>query len=468
MSCAASTVGDPIGPTMAKILSRSTIFCDARTAFFGSYPLSSRINLILRPLMPPAALTSSTAIFMPLETGTPQTLIGPDKSWWVPITISVAEMPSLGTLVWAAAGRWVSASAPTARPSALNDFDILSLLFVWPVLSEGWGPLNPSPFPLRAALCHRPFAIHGLDLGRVTLVHEAALQLHGRRQLLILGRQLPLDQEEFLDGLDPREIDVDRLDLALDQILDRRGPAQARIIGEGNVVVLRKFLDILLVDHDEAGEIRPLVADHDRVRDIGREFQLVLDLRGRDVLAARGDDDVLHPVGDLHKTFVVDRADVAGVQPSPRIDGIRRFLRLVEIAHEQEIALDEDFAFRRNRHLAPRCGLADRAELDAFRRHHGGDAAVLGLAVDLAHVEAEREIPADQIRRDRRRTGESEAAAVEPEHAADVAEDQPVGDLVGGAQRQRRRLALEPVFGHAMADRQRLAVHPFLERRGVL
>jgi len=29
--------------------------------------------LILRPLMPPAALISSTAIFMPLDTGTPQT-----------------------------------------------------------------------------------------------------------------------------------------------------------------------------------------------------------------------------------------------------------------------------------------------------------------------------------------------------------------------------------------------------------
>ena len=35
-SCAASTVGEPIGPTMAKILSRSTIFCEASTAFFGS------------------------------------------------------------------------------------------------------------------------------------------------------------------------------------------------------------------------------------------------------------------------------------------------------------------------------------------------------------------------------------------------------------------------------------------------
>ena len=33
-------------------------------------------------------------------------------------------MPSFVTLVCAKAGDWVSASAPTARPNALNDFDI--------------------------------------------------------------------------------------------------------------------------------------------------------------------------------------------------------------------------------------------------------------------------------------------------------------------------------------------------------
>jgi len=85
---------------------------------------------------------------------------------------------------------------------------------------------------------------------------------------LVLGRELALDQEELLDGFDAGEIDVDRLDLALDQILDLRRPAQARIIGEGNVVVLGELLDILLIDHDEAGEVRPLVADPRTVSEI--------------------------------------------------------------------------------------------------------------------------------------------------------------------------------------------------------
>src|SRR6201997_4008686 len=89
----------------------------------------------LRPLLPPAALISSTAIFMPLDTGTPHTLIGPDRSWCVPITISLAEMPSLVTLVACAkAGPHASASAPKARPHAANGLDIPLLLF--PVLAS--------------------------------------------------------------------------------------------------------------------------------------------------------------------------------------------------------------------------------------------------------------------------------------------------------------------------------------------
>ena len=66
-----------------------------------------------------------------------------------------------------------------------------------------------------------------------------------------------------------------------------RGAAQAGEIGEGHSVVLGELLDVLVIDHDEAGEIWPLVADHHRIGDVGREFELVLDLGRRDVLAAR-------------------------------------------------------------------------------------------------------------------------------------------------------------------------------------
>ena len=60
------------------------------------------------------------------------------------------------------------------------------------------------------------------------------------------------------------------------------------------------------------------------------------------------------------------------------------------------------------------------AELDPVAGHGGREAAVLGLAVDLEHVEAQREVPADQFRRDRGGAGEQPAAAVEPDHLAHV------------------------------------------------
>ena len=61
---------------------------------------------------------------------------------------------------------------------------------------------------------------------------------------------------------------------------------------------------IVMIDQDEVG---PLVANHDRIGDVRRELQVVLELARRDVLAAGRDDDVFHPVGDPE---VTDRKSV--------------------------------------------------------------------------------------------------------------------------------------------------------------
>src|SRR3982074_1452325 len=110
-------------------------------------------------------------------------------------------MPSLVTLVWAEAGRWVSANAPTARPSAFNDFD-MSISSPLAHMKRRLRPFrsfaifNCSGARVIATLCHGLVTIHGVDLPRVALVDEIPLQFHGRRQFLVLGRQLALDQEE--------------------------------------------------------------------------------------------------------------------------------------------------------------------------------------------------------------------------------------------------------------------------------
>ena len=49
---------------------------------------------------------------------------------------------------------------------------------------------------------------------------------------------------------------------------------------------------------------------------LGSGFDIVSGGELTRVLAAGGDDDVLHPIGDAHEALVVDAADIAGVQPA--------------------------------------------------------------------------------------------------------------------------------------------------------
>src|SRR5882757_1154633 len=114
------------------------------------------------------------------------------------MTISLVEMPSLVTLVCAAAGRQVSATAPIARPNALNDLDI-DVSSLGPCCTKGEGHRSFVVFE-RVYSSDRQRVIHRIDFRGIALVHEIALQLHGRRQLLILRRELALDQVKLLDG----------------------------------------------------------------------------------------------------------------------------------------------------------------------------------------------------------------------------------------------------------------------------
>src|SRR5439155_824621 len=150
---------------------------------------------------------------------------------------------------------------------------------------------------------------------RVLVFHadQRPLQLHGRRQLLVVGSEDLLDEAELLDGLDPRELPVHALDLAPDQVPDFGGAAERGEVGERDVPLLGVVGHRLVVDHDQAREELSPVADDHRVGDVGRELELVLDLRRRDVLAARRDDDVLHAVGDPDEPLVVPFTNFASL-----------------------------------------------------------------------------------------------------------------------------------------------------------
>src|SRR5207245_11334824 len=122
----------------------------------------------------------------------------------MPSTISLAVTPRVS---FCAVATPATASAPTSTATASRLFMDRSFR------SAGWR--RPSPR-----------RVHLVDDVLVLGVHQGPLELHGRRQLLVLGRQDLLDEPERLDGLHPGQLPVHPLDLRPDQVLHLLGPAQ--------------------------------------------------------------------------------------------------------------------------------------------------------------------------------------------------------------------------------------------------
>src|SRR5580698_5236681 len=158
--------------------------------------------------MPPCSLISSKRILTPFDEVTPYVAATPDRSVCMPKVISVGVTPRC------------CAKAPGAMASTAKAIAIPAFLII----------LLP---PLACV------GIHAVDHRLVLLADELALELHGRRDLVVLGRELLLDQPELLDRLDPREACVDPLDLRPDQVLHLARAAQRGEVGERHVAVLR-------------------------------------------------------------------------------------------------------------------------------------------------------------------------------------------------------------------------------------
>ena len=75
--------------------------------------------------------------------------------------------------------------------------------------------------------------------------------------------------------------------------------------------------DGVLVHRDEGRAEVAAVAVHQDLADVGADrLEVALEGLGRDVLAARGLDEVLLAVGDFDAAFLINLANIAGVEPA--------------------------------------------------------------------------------------------------------------------------------------------------------
>src|SRR6185369_11107802 len=92
--------------------------------------------------------------------------------------------------------------------------------------------------------------------------------------------------------------------------------------------------------------------------------ELGLDVRGRDVLAPRVDEDVLLAIDDLEKAVLGPTADVARAEPAVLGERGGGCGRVLEVAREHVRATREDLAVGVELQLERRQRLADRIETE--------------------------------------------------------------------------------------------------------
>ena len=109
---------------------------------------------------------------------------------------------------------------------------------------------------------------------------------------------------------------------------------------------------------------------------------------GATFLPPGGDDELLLPAGHAEEALVVQRADVAGVQPAVGVERLGGGLLVAPVAAEHDRAADQDLAVVGDPDRGPRDRQADRADLVAARPVHHRRGGGLGQAVALQHGDA--------------------------------------------------------------------------------
>ena len=136
------------------------------------------------------------------------------------------------------------------------------------------------------------------------------------------------------------------------------------------------------------------------------------------------------------EAVVVDRAEVAGVEPAVGDRLVGRLL-VAPVAAEHHAAADQQLVVVGEAHAVARHQLSDRADLEVADPVDGDRRAGLGQAVALVDGQADAAVEVAEPRAQRRAAGDR-GAAVAAERGAQLAVDQPVEHRVLGAQQQAR------------------------------
>ena len=160
--------------------------------------------------------------------------------------------------------------------------------------------------------------VEALDQRRVALGDEAAADFLRARQFAVVGVEF-LGQDEEAPDLRARHRRLpasERLTASTcfcDQLGDPRMAGEFLIGGVGDAIALGPVADRSQFDVEHHGDEIAAVADRHGLANVGEEFQLVLDIFGREQLPVGEPADVLGAIDDLELAVRLEEAGVAGL-----------------------------------------------------------------------------------------------------------------------------------------------------------
>src|SRR3990172_3808292 len=274
-------------------------------------------------------------------------------------------------------------------------------------------------------------AVERVDRHLVPLGDEAPAHLPRPGDLAVVGVELLVQDEEAVD-LRPGELGVGGevgihlLDAPADELVDRALRREVAVAGVCEVAPLGPVADRVEVDVDERAHHVALVPERDRLADVGKELELVLEVLRREQRAVLQLADVLRAVDDLQVAVRVQIPGVAGVEPAVvRLHLGSRFGVLV-VRLEEPRRADQDLAGVGHLDLDALHRRADGVDLHLAIRLHAHEHRGLGGPVELLQVDPDRAVEHEEIGSDRLAGGVGE---LHPAHAEDVAQ-RPVHEQV--------------------------------------
>src|SRR5260370_1266272 len=153
------------------------------------------------------------------------------------------------------------------------------------------------------------------DLG-VLLGHEAAPHLPRARDLLVVGVELLVEQDELADARALRQVAVHPLHLLPDEVAGLGLLGEVRVGGIGDLAPLRQLPDVLHLDVDHGRHVGPVLTHRHGLLDVRADLDLLLHLLGRELGAVGEGRDVLGAIDDDQVTVRIEHGRVPRVEPA--------------------------------------------------------------------------------------------------------------------------------------------------------